>query len=115
VGESLTGMYGDQRVLDYWTPNNTGAEYQKPFRNEAAGDTYSGTYYKDDSYLKIRSISLGYDLPKNIVTKLKINNLKLSVQSTNPGMLWSNNKFRDAEYGSIYYNRGFVFRVDVGF
>jgi len=115
VGESLTGMYGDQRVLDYWTPNNTGAEYQKPFRNEAAGDTYSGTYYKDDSYLKIRSISLGYDLPKNIVTKLKINNLKLSVQSTNPGMLWSNNKFRDAEYGSIYYNRGLVFRVDVGF
>ncbi|HZL77019.1 MAG TPA: SusC/RagA family TonB-linked outer membrane protein, partial [Bacteroidales bacterium] len=49
IGESLTGMYGDQRVLDYWTPDNTNAEYQMPIMNEAGGDTYSGTYYKDNS------------------------------------------------------------------
>ena len=115
VGESLTGMYGDQRVIDYWTPNNTGAEYQKPFRDEAGGDTYAGTYYKDDSYLKIRNISLGYDLPITIISKLKISNLKLYVQSNNPGMLWSNNKYRDAEYNSIYFNRGWVFGVNIGF
>jgi len=115
VGESLTGMYGDQRVIDYWTPNNTNAEYQKPFRDEAGGDTYAGTYYKDDSFLKISNISLGYEFPKTIVTKLGISNLKMYVQSKNPGMLWSQNKFRDAEYGSIYYNRGLVFGVNVGF
>jgi TonB-linked SusC/RagA family outer membrane protein len=115
VGEALTGMYGDQRVVDYWTPNNTDAEYQKPYRDEAGGDTYAGTYFKDDSYIKIRSISLGYQFPTNIITKLGISNLKLYVQSKNPGMLWSNNKFRDAEYGTLYYNRGLVFGVNVGF
>ncbi len=115
VGESLTCMFGDQRVLDYWTPDNTGAEYQKPFRDEGGGDAYAGTYFRDDSYLKIRNISLGYEFPKTFITKIGISNLKLYVQSQNPGMLWSNNKFRDAEYGTLYYNRGLVFGVNVGF
>jgi TonB-dependent starch-binding outer membrane protein SusC len=115
VGEGLTGMFGDQRVLDYWTPNNTNAEYQKPFRNEAGGDTYSGSYFKDDSYLKIQNISLGYRLPQATVTRIGVRNLRVYVQSTNPGMLWSNNKFLDPEYGTLHYNRAFVFGVDVGF
>lgn len=115
VGEGLTGMYGDQRVLDYWTPNNPDAEYQKPFRDEAGGDTYAFTYYKDDSYLKIRNISLGYTFPESLTSKMKVSNLKVYVQSRNPGMLWSKNKFKDAEYGTLYFNRGFVFGVNVGF
>ncbi len=115
VGESLTGMYGDQRVIDYWTPNNTDAEYQKPFRNEAGGDTYYNTYYKDDSFLKIRSISLGYQFPVAFISKVNLSSLRLYIQSNNTGMLWSKNKFRDAEYGTLYYNRGLVFGIDVGF
>ena len=66
VGEGLTGMYGDQRKLDYWTPDNTDAEYQRPFMSEAGGDTYAFTYYKDDSWIKIRNISLGYQLPTKL-------------------------------------------------
>ncbi len=115
VGEALTGMYGDQRVVDYWTPDNTDAEYQKPFRDEAGGDTYAMTYYKDDSYLKIRSIALAYNVPSSVASKMKVRNIKLYVQSRNPGMLWSNIKWRDAEYGTIYFNRGLVFGLNVGF
>ena len=115
VGESLTGMYGDQRQIDYWTPDNTDAEYQLPFRDEAGGDTYAGTYYKDDSYLKIRNISLSYQFPQSIVSKIKLNNLRVTVQSLNTGMLWSKNKFRDPEFNTLYYNRGLVFGIDVGF
>lgn len=115
VSEALTGMYGDQRALDYWTPLNTDAEYQKPFRDEAGGDTYSNTYYKDDSYLKIRNISLGYSFDKNFLSNLRISTLKIYAQARNPGMLWSANKFKDAEFNTLYYNRGFVFGVNVGF
>jgi TonB-linked SusC/RagA family outer membrane protein len=115
VGEALTGMYGDQRVLDYWTPVNTGAEYQRPFMSEAGGDTYAGTYYKDDSWIKIRNISLGYQLPKSLLSKVKINSLRVYAQIQNAGMLWSRNNFRDSEYGTLYYNRGYVFGVNVGF
>jgi TonB-linked SusC/RagA family outer membrane protein len=115
VGESLTGMYGDQRKLDYWTPDNTDAEYQRPFMSEAGGDTYAGTYYKDDSWIKIRNISLGYQLPKSLLSKVKINSLRVYAQVQNAGMLWSRNNFRDSEYGSLYYNRGYVFGINVGF
>jgi TonB-linked SusC/RagA family outer membrane protein len=115
VGESLTGMYGDQRMLDYWTPDNTGAEYQRPFMSEAGGDTYAGTYYKDDSWIKIRNISLGYQLPKSLLSKVKINSLRVYAQVQNAGMLWSRNNFRDSEYGTLYYNRGYVFGINVGF
>lgn len=115
VGESLTGMYGDQRMLDYWTPDNTNAEYQRPFMSEAGGDTYAGTYYKDDSWIKIRNISLGYPLPKSLLSKVKISSLKVYAQIQNAGMLWSRNNFRDSEYGTLYYNRGYVFGINVGF
>jgi TonB-linked SusC/RagA family outer membrane protein len=115
VGESLTGMYGDQRMLDYWTPDNTDAEYQRPFMSEAGGDTYASTYYKDDSWIKIRNISLGYQLPKNLLSKVKINSVKVYAQVQNAGMLWSRNNFRDSEYGTLYYNRGYVFGINVGF
>jgi TonB-linked SusC/RagA family outer membrane protein len=115
VGEGLTGMYGDQRKLDYWTPDNTDAEYQRPFMSEAGGDTYAFTYYKDDSWIKIRNISLGYQLPVSLLSKVKINNLRVFAQVQNAGMLWSNNKFRDSEYNTLYFNRGYVFGINVGF
>jgi len=115
VGEGLTGMYGDQRIIDYWTPENTDAEYQKPFRDEAGGDPYAYTYYKDNSYIKIRNISIGYTLPKSLSSKLKLNNMRIYAQIKDAGMLWSNIKFRDGEYGTLYYNRGMVFGVNVNF
>ncbi|MGE4587049.1 MAG: TonB-dependent receptor [Mangrovibacterium sp.] len=114
VGEGLTSMYGDQRVLDYWTPDNPDAEYQKPIRDEAGGDSYAYTYYKDDSYLKIRNISLGYSLPASLVSRLGISDLRVYVQVKDAGMLWSNNTYLDSEYGSLYFNRGTVFGLSVG-
>jgi hypothetical protein len=115
VGEGLTGMYGDQRMLDYWTPLNTDAEYQRPFMSEAGGDTYAGTYYKDDSWIKVRNISLGYQLPASLINKVKISSLKVYAQIQNAGMLWSNNNWRDSEYETLYFNRGFVIGMNVGF
>jgi TonB-dependent starch-binding outer membrane protein SusC len=115
VGEGLTGMYGDQRKLDYWTPDNTDAEYQRPFMSEAGGDTYAFTYYKDDSWIKIRNISLGYQLPPRIIGKAGITSLRIFAQVQNAGMLWSNNNFRDSEYNTLYFNRGYVFGINVGF
>jgi hypothetical protein len=115
VGEALTSMYGDQRVVDYWTPDNIDAEYQKPIRDEAGGDPYAMTYYKDDSYLKIRNVSLGYSFSKSNLSQLKVNNLRLYLQVKDLGMLWSNNSYLDSEYGTLYYNRGIVFGVNIGF
>ena len=61
----LTGRRNNIKV-DYWTPENTGARYPKPGGiqsgdNQKYGNTLG---YFDASYLKIRTMSLGYDLSK---------------------------------------------------
>lgn len=61
----LSGRRGNVKV-DYWTPTNTGARYPKP-GGIASGDNpkYGSTLgYFDASYLKVRAITLGYDLAK---------------------------------------------------
>lgn len=71
-GEGQLGMY-QQREIDYWTPDNTGAEWQKPIYNQSGGDPYSGLLgFKDASFIKIRNLSLGYRLDKTLCDKIGI-------------------------------------------
>jgi len=76
--------------VDYWTPNNTGAKYPKPggivsSDNPKYGSTLS---YFDGSFLKIRTITLGYDFNRSII---KNNNIRLRMYFTaqNPIVLFS--------------------------
>ena len=64
----MSGRRGNVEV-DYWTPENTNAKYPKP-GGIASGDNpkYGSTLgYFDASYLKIRAISLGYDLNRSLL------------------------------------------------
>ncbi len=114
-GNSQTGRY-NQRQLDYWTPTNTDAEWQKPIYNEAGGDSYYSVIgFRDGGFIKLRTISLGYDVPTKFLSKYKIGNLRLYAQMKNVGMLYSTVDFKDLDTGSTNFNRGFVFGVNVDF
>jgi len=66
----MTGRRGNIKV-DYWTPENTGAQYPDP-KGVLSGDNmkYASTLgYYDGSYMKIRNISLGYDLNYTLLKK----------------------------------------------
>ena len=108
-------MY-QQREIDYWTPENPGAEWQKPIYSTAGGDPYSSLLgFKDASFIKLRSVSLGYNLPKNLCDKLGIGSLKVYAQGKNLGNLYSSVDFIDLDLGTTYYNRGVTFGLQVGF
>lgn len=114
-GEGQLGMY-QQREIDYWTPDNPGAEYQKPFYSTAGGDKYSSLLgYQDASFIKVRNLSLGYNLDKSICNKIGINSLKVYAQGKNLGNLYSSVDFLDLDLGTTYYNRGFTVGLQVGF
>lgn len=118
-GEVQNGI-PNQRMIDYWTPDNTGAEWQKPVYTGTpgvGGDAYSSLIgFKKASFIKFRNISLGYFLPNNICEPLGINKLKLFAQLRNPGNLYSSIDFIDLDYGtSSYYNRGITFGIEIGF
>ena len=114
-GEGQLGMY-QQREIDYWTPSNTGAEWQKPIYSTGGGDKKAALLgFKDASFIKVRNLSLGYNLDKSVCKALGIEGAKIYVQGKNLGMLYSSVDFMDLDTGWTYYNRGFTVGLNVDF
>ncbi|MBG6234942.1 TonB-linked SusC/RagA family outer membrane protein [Pedobacter sp. CAN_A7] len=70
---------------DRWTPTNTDAKY--PRAVGGARGTYntqrSSRYLEDASYIRLKNINFGYNIPKNIVNKMKLSNAKIYVSGQN--------------------------------
>lgn len=78
--------------IDYWTPDNTGAKYPKPggIMNSDNPKYASTLSYFDGSYLKVQTISLGYNFTKsNWMRKAGMNNLRLYFTVQNPFVMFS--------------------------
>ena len=115
-GEVEAGRYFN-RQINYYTENNTNAQFQKPIFNAggAAGDPYYASLgYLKASFIKVRNISLAYNFNKSI-TKNWITNLRAYVQVQNPGMLYSQIKFLDMDVVGPTWNRGFTFGFNASF
>ncbi|MCF0244167.1 MAG: TonB-dependent receptor [Bacteroidaceae bacterium] len=114
-GEGQLGMY-QQREISYWTPQNTGADYQMPIYSTSGGDSYSSLLgFKKASFIKLRNISLGYNFDKKLCKAMRIENLKVYFQAKNLGDVYSSIDFMDLDLGRTYYNRGFTLGLNIGF
>jgi len=67
---------------DHYTATNTIAKYQRP-NTKILAISNSDLYVYDGSYIRIKTITFGYTLPKIIDKKLKISNVRLYVAGTN--------------------------------
>lgn len=87
----LTGRRNNVNV-DYWTPTNTNAKYPKP-GGQMSGDNpeYASTMsYFNGSFLKISTMTLGYDFAKDKwLKKATISQLRLYFTVQNPFILFS--------------------------
>jgi TonB-dependent starch-binding outer membrane protein SusC len=79
---SLEGRRNGPQV-DYWTPENPTNAYPRPGRGQIP-DYGSTLGYFDASYLKVRSINLGYSFPQNFMGKTGISSLRVYAQVLNP-------------------------------
>jgi len=114
-GENLSGKTS-QRKLDYYTDDNTDAEYQKPIFSAGTGDLYNPILgYKNGSFLKIRNISLGYNFDTDFVEKIGLSKLRIYAQAANPGMIFSKVKWVDLDTRTTYSNRGMTLGLNVQF
>lgn len=78
--------------VDYWTPENTGARYPAPGGLRSGdGPKYGSTLgYFDASYLKIRTITLGYNFDKlDVFRNTNISKLRLYFSVINPFVMFS--------------------------
>jgi len=70
-----TANWGD---LDYWSPTNTDAKFPSP----GAASTTHGSYgsalrYEKADYIKIKDVTLAYNLPSRVIQSIGINRIKL--------------------------------------
>jgi len=83
IGGSNSGMNYGARVLEAWTPQNTSSTIPALSLVNANNESRTSNYFiENGSYLKLRTIQLGYDLHDH-VQKLKINELRIYVLCQN--------------------------------
>jgi len=72
------------RVLDSWSPSNTGASLPA-LQNSITNDetTANSFFVEDGSYLRLKNLQLGYTFPEASVGKLGMESLRFYLQGTN--------------------------------
>ncbi len=101
-------------VVNYWTPENPSNEYPRPF---IGNDQYISTLgYVDGSFLKIKEITLNFQLPE--ITKSFLRGSKISVYCTAKNFFtFSEIKDYDPERGgsaTFPLTKQFVLGVNIG-
>ncbi len=71
--------------------------------------------YEKASFLKVRNLSLGYNFPKSLCSKIGFSSLKVYVQGRNLGNIYSSIDYLDLDLGTSFYNRGFTIGLNIGF
>lgn len=80
--------FAGTRSLDYrdksWKPGKTDATLPILDASDNISNATSTSYYiEDGSYLRLQTLTLGYNLPKTIVDKIKFKSLRVYVQGSN--------------------------------
>ncbi|MGZ5246311.1 MAG: SusC/RagA family TonB-linked outer membrane protein, partial [Flavitalea sp.] len=74
-------------ALNRWTPDNPSNKYPRAL---AAGSLdqgiFSSAIVEDASYIRLKNVTLSYNLPSKFISRIKMSNLRLYVSGTN---LWT--------------------------
>ena len=84
AGVNVPNLNKGSRVLDAWTPANSGSTIPALTTMDTNNETRVSSYYVENgSFLKLRTIQLGYNLPDALVKKLYMQRLRLYVSAQN--------------------------------
>lgn len=82
-------------VFPYWTEANPNNEWARLYSSE--GSTSGFGVFRDRSFIRFDNISLGYTLPKSLVQKASVQNLKVFASVRNIGYFAPTWDYWDAE------------------
>ncbi|WP_298238571.1 TonB-dependent receptor [uncultured Algibacter sp.] len=105
--------------LDYWTPTNTGAKYPLPGAALSNGDA-NEWYFEDMSFVKVGNIGMAYSFTPQVLEKLNLSTLRLSLDIKNP-FIFTDYEGPDPEtglqnsYGMAYSTKSVIFGLKVKF
>ena len=86
-------FFGNSRVnqykVNYWTPANPTNEFPQPDASRDALQYTSTLSYRDGSFLKMRTINLGYNFPSRMISKAGLSSLRVYFSAQNPFIVWA--------------------------
>jgi TonB-linked SusC/RagA family outer membrane protein len=62
-------------AVDYWTPENQGAKFPRP--GISSQNDMPALAFEKSSFLKIREVMLSYSLPSDLISKIRLSNLRI--------------------------------------
>lgn len=62
---------------DYWTPENPDAAFPRPFVNATHNFLPSDKWILNGQYVRMKNLQVGYTIPGKILSKLKVNRLRI--------------------------------------
>ncbi len=78
------GSNKGNRLLGAWNTNNTSSTIPALTTNNTADEGRASTYFVENgSYLKLRNLQVGYNLPSPFLSKFKMNSARLYVSGQN--------------------------------
>lgn len=84
TGTNVTNLNKGQRLLDAWSLTNQNSNIPALTFNDNNNEKRVSTYWVENgSYLKLRTIQFGYNLPKSIASKLYMERLRMYLSAQN--------------------------------
>jgi hypothetical protein len=73
-----------KQLLDAWSPSNTDSEIPALTNANASFDKQNSSYFvSNGSFVRLKSVMIGYNLPKSLLEAAKISRLRIFVQAQN--------------------------------
>lgn len=101
-----SGRNFETSTLNAWTPTNTNTNIPRAVLGDPNGNNRASTrFLENGSYLRIKTIQLGYSLPHSVLEKINVNRLRLYVTGQNL-FTFTDYSGLDPEVGGSVLSRG---------
>lgn len=78
------GSNKGNRLLDAWNTNNTGSTIPRLSTTNTADEGRASSYFVENgSYLKLRTLQIGYTFPSSLISKLKMTSARVYLSGQN--------------------------------
>ncbi len=84
--QSVNGDYYDNQTVDqmnYWKKPGDVTNIPQPRLYAGNGAGKSSRWMQDGSYFRVKSVNLGYNIPRRIINRFKLDNVRLYLAGTN--------------------------------
>ena len=110
----FTGGFGSnmyEETSDFWTPENTGAYYPKPYNSSEVykNQQPQTRYLQNAAYLRLKNFQLGYTIPQTSMSKIGLQRIRMFVSGENLFTITSLQKNFDPELLNGSWGAGKVY------